>query len=83
MRNFDALAGLQAMVASSVDMPEGYALHGVHKQSASKTLEYAYDDWTIAQHMRNLARDGIRLIPPRQCVNGAVEPAKHARAAEG
>ena len=57
---------LEAMVATSNRTPEqeaysdqGYLSSEVDNESVSKTLEYAYDDWCIAQMaMLNLARLG-------------------------
>ena len=58
IRNFDVEAAFQAMKASATYAPYGgladYMKHGYvpidrEKEAASKTLEYAYDDWTIAR----------------------------------
>jgi predicted alpha-1,2-mannosidase len=66
IRNFDASAAFEAMRASASYAPYGglehYLKHGYvpidkEKEGASKTLEYAYDDWTIAEMARALGRD--------------------------
>jgi predicted alpha-1,2-mannosidase len=58
LRGFDAEAALKAMVTSAEYAPYGglgdyMALHYVpidrEPEAASKTVEYAYDDWTIAR----------------------------------
>ncbi|HET7359183.1 MAG TPA: GH92 family glycosyl hydrolase [Rhodanobacteraceae bacterium] len=57
-RGFDAKAALKAMVASATYAPYGdlrdymklgYVPIDKEPEAASKTLEYAFDDWTIAQ----------------------------------
>jgi predicted alpha-1,2-mannosidase len=57
-RGFDAEAALKAMVASATYAPYGdlrdymklgYVPIDKEPEAASKTLEYAFDDWTIAQ----------------------------------
>lgn len=62
IRDFDALKALDAMKAS-VNRNQfglvGYGTHGLvladhDKESVSKTLEYAYDDWCIAQFAKML-----------------------------
>ncbi len=67
IRNFDAQAAFDAMKASATYAPygglDGYMKHGyvpidLEKEGASKTLEYAYDDWTIAQMAEALGRTG-------------------------
>ncbi|HLA78463.1 MAG TPA: GH92 family glycosyl hydrolase [Vicinamibacteria bacterium] len=63
--NFDATAAFEAMKASATYRAygglDGYLRYGYvpvdqEKEAASKTLEYAYDDWTIAQMARALGR---------------------------
>ncbi|WP_394833104.1 GH92 family glycosyl hydrolase [Pendulispora rubella] len=58
IKNFDGKAAYEAMKASATYAPYGglgdYMKYGYvpidkEKEGASKTLEYAYDDWTIAQ----------------------------------
>jgi predicted alpha-1,2-mannosidase len=66
IRNFDGAAAFDAMRASASYAPYGglgdymkmgYVPIDREKEGASKTLEYAYDDWTIAQMARALGRD--------------------------
>ncbi|WP_267383007.1 MULTISPECIES: GH92 family glycosyl hydrolase [unclassified Sphingomonas] len=65
---FDANAALDAMVASATYAPYGglgaYMARGYvpieqEPEAASKTVEYAYDDWTIARMARKLGRTDI------------------------
>ena len=66
-RDFDADLALKAMVHSASRDHFGlkeYREHGYipadkEGESVSKTLEYAYDDWCIAQMAREMGRDGI------------------------
>ena len=66
LRNFDAARAFEAMRASASYAPYGGLGHYLErgfvpidkeKEAASKTLEYAYDDWTIAQMARALGRE--------------------------
>lgn len=66
IRNFDAAAAFDAMKASATYAPydglEDYVKYGYvpvdrEKEAASKTLEYAYDDWTIAEMAKALGRE--------------------------
>ncbi|MDR6789433.1 putative alpha-1,2-mannosidase [Sphingomonas sp. BE138] len=68
IRGFDANAALDAMVASASYAPYGglgdymrlgYVPIDREPEAASKTVEYAYDDWTIAQMARALGRGEI------------------------
>jgi len=68
IRGFDADAALEAMVASASYAPYGglaeYMKRGFvpidkEPEAASKTVEYAYDDWTIARMARALGRTEI------------------------
>ncbi|EZP57394.1 Alpha-1,2-mannosidase family protein [Sphingomonas sp. RIT328] len=68
IRGFDADAALDAMVASATYAPYGglgdYMAHGYvpidkEPEAASKTVEYAYDDWTIARMARAMGRTAI------------------------
>ena len=68
IRGFDADAALDAMVASADYAPYGglgeYIKRGFvpidkEPEAASKTAEYAYDDWTIARMARAMGRDAI------------------------
>ncbi|MEG3152087.1 GH92 family glycosyl hydrolase [Sphingomonas sp. ZT3P38] len=68
VRGFDANAALDAMVASADYAPYGglgdymklgYVPIDREPEAASKTVEYAYDDWTIARMARALGRTAI------------------------
>jgi len=68
IRGFDAKAGLDAMVASATYAPygglgeymqRGYVPIDKEPEGASKTLEYAYDDWTIAQMAKAMGRGDV------------------------
>ena len=66
IRNYDVPAAFAAMKATAsygaygglADyMKHGYVPIDTEKEAASKTLEYAYDDWTIAQMAKALGRE--------------------------
>lgn len=65
IRNFDAEKALQAMKHSAtrdklgLDSYKNFGFIPVEKESesVSKTLEYAYDDWTIAQMAKALGKE--------------------------
>ncbi len=68
LRGFDGNAALDAMVASATYRPYGglgdyidlgYAAIDREPEAASKTVEYAYDDWTIARMARSLGRNDV------------------------
>ena len=68
IRGFDADAALQAMVASASYGPYdglaqymelGYVPIDEEGEAASKTLEYAFDDWTIARMAEAMGRDDV------------------------
>lgn len=68
IRGFDADAALDAMVASATYAPygglgdymaRGYVPIDKEPEAASKTVEYAYDDWTIARMARAMGRTAI------------------------
>ncbi|MGA1799098.1 GH92 family glycosyl hydrolase [Sphingomonas sp. 4RDLI-65] len=68
IRGFDADAALDAMVASASYAPygglggymaRGYVPIDKEPEAASKTVEYAYDDWTIARMARAMGRTEI------------------------
>ena len=68
LRGFDADAALEAMVASADHasygglgeyMARGYVPIDKEPEAASKTVEYAYDDWTIARMARAMGRSSI------------------------
>ncbi|WP_254784619.1 GH92 family glycosyl hydrolase [Sphingomonas sp. OK281] len=65
---FDADAALQAMVASADHasygglgeyIQRGYVPIDKEPEAASKTVEYAYDDWTIARMARRMGKTDI------------------------
>lgn len=67
-RGFDADAALDAMVASATYAPygglgdymaRGYVPIDKEPEAASKTVEYAYDDWTIARMARAMGRGAV------------------------
>ena len=68
IRGFDADAALDAMVASATYAPYGglgdymklgYVPIDREPEAASKTVEYAYDDWTIARMARAMGRTDV------------------------
>ncbi len=67
IRNFDAGAAYEAMIASSTYAPYaglgaymkyGYVPIDLEKEGASKTLEYGYDDWCIAMMAKGMKQSG-------------------------
>ena len=67
-RGFDADAALAAMVASATYAPYGglgdymklgYVPIDKEPEAASKTVEYAYDDWSIARMARAMGRADV------------------------
>ncbi|MBN8807264.1 MAG: GH92 family glycosyl hydrolase [Sphingomonas sp.] len=68
IKGFDANAALDAMVASATYAPYGglgdymklgYVPIDREPEAASKTVEYAFDDWTIARMARKLGRADV------------------------
>jgi predicted alpha-1,2-mannosidase len=68
VRGFDVDAAMQAMVASATYAPYGdladymklgYVPIDREPEGASKTLEYAYDDWSLAQMARAMGKTDI------------------------
>lgn len=68
VRGFDAEAALKLMVASASygaygDLADymklGYVPIDREPEAASKTLEYAYDDWSLAQMARAMGKPGV------------------------
>ncbi|WP_375396014.1 GH92 family glycosyl hydrolase, partial [uncultured Sphingomonas sp.] len=68
IRGFDANAALDAMIASATYAPYGglgdymklgYVPIDREPEAASKTVEYAYDDWTIARMARAMGRSDV------------------------
>jgi predicted alpha-1,2-mannosidase len=78
IRGFDAKAALDAMVASATYGPYGgldqyqrlgYAPIDKEPEAASKTVEYAYDDWTIARMARAMGRVDIAARFDKRALN--------------
>ena len=68
VRGFDADKALQAMVASATYAPYGdladymklgYVPIDREPEGASKTLEYAYDDWSLAQMAKAMGKTAV------------------------
>lgn len=68
IRGFDEKAALEAMVSSATYAPYGglgdymalgYVPIDKEPEAASKTVEYAYDDWTIARMSKDMGRDDV------------------------
>ena len=68
IRGYDAKAALDAMVKSATYGPYGnlgaymklgYVPVDSDGEAASKTMEYAFDDWTIAQMARAMGNDAV------------------------
>jgi len=86
IRGFDADAALSAMVATATYGPYGglagymqlgYVPIDEEGEAASKTLEYAFDDWTIARMAERMGRDEIAATFYRRAANwrNAFDPA--------
>ena len=66
-QNFDKSLALKAMLHSAelnhfgldAYKAKGYIAAGDEAESVSKTLEYAYDDWCIAQFAKSIGNDSI------------------------
>jgi predicted alpha-1,2-mannosidase len=78
VRGFDADAALEAMVASATYGPygglaeyieRGYVPIDKEPEAASKTVEYAYDDWAIARMARAMGRTDIAGRFERRAAN--------------
>ena len=67
IRNFDAAFALKAMTdyaesnrfGLTAYQKKGFISNDDDHESASKTMEYAYDDWCIAQFAKSLGNDSI------------------------
>jgi predicted alpha-1,2-mannosidase len=68
VRGFDADAAMRAMVASATYAPYGdladymklgYVPIDKEPEGASKTLEYAYDDWSLAQMAKAMGKTDV------------------------
>jgi predicted alpha-1,2-mannosidase len=75
---FDANAALDAMVASATYAPYGhldeymklgYVPVNDDSEAASKTVEYAFDDWTIARMAVKLRRNDVAAIFEKRARN--------------
>jgi len=78
IRGYDADEALQAMVASASYGPYdgiaqyrelGYVPIDEEGEAASKTLEYAYDDWTIAQVARAMGKADVAAEFDKRAAN--------------
>ncbi|HEY8681528.1 MAG TPA: GH92 family glycosyl hydrolase, partial [Rhodanobacter sp.] len=78
VRGFDADAAMRAMVASATYAPYGdlgdymklgYVPIDKEPEGASKTLEYAYDDWSLAQMARAMGKPAIAATFDRRAGN--------------
>lgn len=78
MKGFDANAALDAMVASATYAPYGglgdymqlgYVPIDREPEAASKTVEYAYDDWTIARMARKMGRLDVAATFEKRAAN--------------
>mgnify|MGYP002651088979 CR=1 FL=1 len=78
IRGFNADAALAAMVASATYAPygglgeymkRGYVPIDQEPEAASKTVEYAYDDWTITRMARAMGRTDIAATFERRAGN--------------
>ncbi|WP_267226838.1 GH92 family glycosyl hydrolase [Dyella silvae] len=78
VRGFDADAALKAMVASATYAPYGglgdymklgYVPIDKEPEGASKTLEYAYDDWSLAQIAKAMGRKDVAVTFAKRAGN--------------
>ena len=78
IRGFDADAALDAMIASATYAPYGglgdymklgYVPIDREPEAASKTVEYAYDDWTIARMARAMRRSDVAATFEKRAEN--------------
>jgi predicted alpha-1,2-mannosidase len=78
VRGYDANSALDAMVASAEYKPygglgeymaRGYVPIDKEPEAASKTVEYAYDDWTIARMARSLGRTDVAARFEKRAAN--------------
>ncbi len=78
IRGFDADAALEAMVASATYGPYGglaqymalgYVPIDEEGEAASKTLEYAYDDWTLFRMAQAMGRDDVASAFAQRAAN--------------
>ena len=78
MRGYDGNAALDAMIASADYKPygglgeyiaRGYVPIDKEPEAASKTVEYAYDDWAIARMARSLGRTDVAARFEKRAAN--------------
>jgi len=78
IRGFDANAALNAMVASATYAPFGhlgeymqlgYVPVDHNAEAASQTVEYAFDDWTIARMARAMGRTDVAATFEKRAQN--------------
>jgi predicted alpha-1,2-mannosidase len=78
IRGYDAEEALQAMVASASYGPYdgiaqyrelGYVPIDEEGEAASKTLEYAFDDWTVAQMARAMGKADVAATFEKRAAN--------------
>ena len=78
VRDFDADAAMKAMVASATYKPYGdlrdymklgYVPIDKEPEGASKTLEYAYDDWSLAQMAKAMGKQAIAARFEKRAAN--------------
>lgn len=78
VRGFDADKALQAMVASASYAPYGdladymklgYVPIDKEPEGASKTLEYAYDDWSLAQMAKAMGKVDVAATFAKRAAN--------------
>ncbi|WP_242139760.1 GH92 family glycosyl hydrolase [Sphingomonas sp. TREG-RG-20F-R18-01] len=78
IRGFDPKAALDAMVASATYAPYGglgdymklgYVPIDREPEAASKTVEYAYDDWTVARMAAAMGRSDVAVTFGKRATN--------------
>ena len=78
IRGYDADAALNALVASATYAPYGhladymkmgYLPIDTDDESVSKTIEYAYDDWTISRMARSMGRNDVAATFEKRAQN--------------
>lgn len=90
IRDFDAQLALKAMTSYAESnrfglpeyMKQGFVSNDVDHESASKTVEYAYDDWCIAQFAKWLGNEEVykKYILRAQNYKNLFDPvSKHIR----
>lgn len=87
IRNFDATFALEAMEHSAklnhFGLKEykqyGFIPGDMESESVSRTLEYAYDDWCIAQFAKDLGarKDYVEFIKRAQSYKNLFDPSTH------